>query len=144
MSTQRSTRNRPPSYVQILPDLQRTPGDALDFLGAELGNNVTPLAHRRRADVQRPGDIRSRLEVIENVLLEHAGSVTVVQSRTQPQFKTSMLTSVHMDKFATLADRLKSTDTSKGASSIRLKMRGSCTKRYLSSTTRWSSLALRI
>ena len=45
--------------------------------------------------------------MIENVLLEHGGSVTVVQSRAQPQFKTSMLTSVHMDKFATLADRLK-------------------------------------
>lgn len=107
MSTQRSTRNRPPSNVQILPNLQRAPSDSLDFLGAELGNNVAPLAHRGGADAQRPGDIRGRLKVIENVLLEHAGSVTVVQSRTQPQFKTSVLTSVHMDKFATLADRLK-------------------------------------
>ena len=107
MSTQRSTRNRPPSNVQILPNLQRSPGDALDFLGAELRNDVTPFADRGRTDVQRPGDIRGRLEVIENVLLEHAGSVTVVQTRKQPQFKTSVLTSVDMDKFATLADRLK-------------------------------------
>lgn len=107
MSAQRTTRNRPPSYVQLLPDLQRPTGDALDLLSGELRNDRTPLADCSRTYADRPSDIRGRLEVIENVLLEHSGSVTVVQSRTQPQFKTSMLTSVHMDKFATLADRLK-------------------------------------
>lgn len=106
MSTQRSTRNRPPSYVQLLPDLQRATGDALNLLGAELRNDHAPLTNRSGADLQRPRDIRGRLEVIENVALKHADNITVVQSRTQPQFKYSVLTSVDMDKFATLADRL--------------------------------------
>lgn len=106
MSAQRRTRNRPPSYVQILSNFQRTTGDSLNLFSAELRNNGPPLADGRRADGQRPGDIRGRLEVIDNIAFQHADNITTVQSRAQPQFKYSVLTSVDMDKFATLADRL--------------------------------------
>lgn len=44
--------------------------------------------------------------MINNVLFEHGPSLTALKSRTQPQFKRHALTSVDMEKFATLAERL--------------------------------------
>lgn len=46
--------------------------------------------------------------MIENFALQHSSpSVTAVQTGKQPQFKNRVLTSVHMDKLSTLAERLK-------------------------------------
>lgn len=93
--------------VEIRTDAKGTASDALYLLSTELRNDVAPFAHCGRTDAQRPRDIRSVLKVINNVLFEHKPSVTVVQSQMQPQYKTAVLTSVHMEKLTTLAERLQ-------------------------------------
>lgn len=99
-------RDRPSTNIKIITDTERPAGDPLNLLRAELRNDIAPLAHGSRTDAQRPRDIRGVLKVIDNVLFEHKPSVTVVQTRMQPQSKTAVLTSVHMEKLATLAERL--------------------------------------
>lgn len=101
-----SNRDRPSANVEIIANAERSTGDSLDFLSAELRNDVAPLADSGRTDAQRPRDIRGVLKVIDNVLFEHKPSVTAVQSRMQPQSKTGVLTSVHMERLTTLAERL--------------------------------------
>lgn len=100
-------RDRTPTYIHLVSNSESTACDSLDFLGTELGNDRSPLADCSRADPQRPRDIRGALKVIHNVLLEHAPSLTAVHDLRQPQSKTRVLTSVHMDKLSTLAERLK-------------------------------------
>jgi transcriptional regulator with XRE-family HTH domain len=106
MGSKNSRRHRPTAYIQLVPDPKGPTGDSLDLFSTELGNDGSPLANRGGADAQRPRDIRSALKVIDNVLLEHEPSLTVVQSRMQPQSKRMMLTSVQMERFSTLAERL--------------------------------------
>ena len=107
MVTRSSNGDRAPANVEVSPDTECSSSDTLDLLRAELRNDLTPLADSSRADAQRPRDIRGVLKVINNVLFEHRPSVTVVQSRMQPQSKTVVLTSVYMEKLVTLADRLR-------------------------------------
>lgn len=97
-------RTTAPVQIGIQPEL--LPGDALKFHGAKPRDDITPLADGGGTDVQRPSNTRGVLKVIQSVFLKHARELTTVQSRLQPQSKTEMLTSVNMDKLATLAERL--------------------------------------
>jgi len=106
MRSKNSRRNRPATYIQLVPNPQGSPGDSFNLFGAEFGNDRSPLAYGSGTDTQRPRDIRSALKVINNVLLEHDPSLTAVQFDMQPQSKRTVLTSVQMDKFSTLAERL--------------------------------------
>ena len=106
MRTKSRRRDRPSTNVEVIANAERSAGDTLNFLGAELRNDDAPLADSSRTDAQRPRDIRGVLKVIDNVLFEHKPSVTAVQMRMQPQSKTVVLTSVHMEKLVTLAERL--------------------------------------
>jgi hypothetical protein len=98
----RSTAN-----VEVITDAKSSFSDAFKFDSAKPRHNAAPLANRGGADLQRPRDIRGSLKVINNVLLEHGPSLTAFNYIVQPHLKGSPLTSVHMDKYATLADRLK-------------------------------------
>jgi transcriptional regulator with XRE-family HTH domain len=100
--------------------------DALKLDSAEPGNNIAPLQnggvaqienardvgldggrlHLGNGNTERPRDIRGELKVIENVLFQHGPSVTRVTSRLQPEFRRGPVTSVPMDKLATIAERL--------------------------------------
>lgn len=100
-------RDGAPTNIKVGLHTERTAGDPLDLLRAEFRNDIAPLADGGRTDAQRPRDIRGVLKVINNVLFEHKPSVTVVQSKMQPQSKTVVLTSVHMEKLTTLAERLQ-------------------------------------
>jgi transcriptional regulator with XRE-family HTH domain len=102
----RKRRKRTPAYIQIVPDLQCPAGDALDFLGAEFGDNGTPLADGGGADAQRPRDVRGFLKVIENFAFEHDSSLSLLKRKAQARFRIADLTSVHMDKLNDLAGRL--------------------------------------
>jgi transcriptional regulator with XRE-family HTH domain len=83
----------------------------LDFLGAEIRNNSLPFPNGRGTDPKRPRDIRGSLKVIENVLLEHGGTFTIVKSALQPECQPKALTLVAMEKHATIADRLRAAMT---------------------------------
>jgi transcriptional regulator with XRE-family HTH domain len=102
----RRIRDRTPAYIQLVPDTQCAAGDALDFLGAEVRNNGAPFTDGCGTDVQRPRDIRGRLEVIENVALKHAPILSPLNSGTQVRSREKALTLVDMDKLSDLAERL--------------------------------------
>lgn len=95
------------THVQIATDAKGAFSDAFKLDSAKPGNNSAPLAYGGGADAQRPRDIRGSLKVINNVLLEHAPMLTVFKSSMQPHLRRGLLTSVDMEKNATLADRLK-------------------------------------
>jgi transcriptional regulator with XRE-family HTH domain len=100
-------RQRLPAHIQLVTNTQSATGETLDFSRAEPRNNDTPLADGGGTDAQRPRDVRSVLKVIDNVLFKHRPMLTVFKSRLQPHLIMDALTSVDMDKFATLAERLK-------------------------------------
>lgn len=99
-------RQRLSALVHLVPDAQSAASEALDFSRAEPRNNDAPLADGGGTDVQRPRDIRGVLKVIDNVLFQHAPMLTAFKSRMQPHLSCASLTSVDMDKFSTLAERL--------------------------------------
>lgn len=96
----------PTSDVQVVIPPKGALRNALDLSSAKVRHDRAPLADRRGAQPERPGDIRGALKVINNVLLEHARTFTKVKSATQPQLRGERLTSVHMDKLATISERL--------------------------------------
>lgn len=95
------------AHVQIATDAKSAFSDAFKLDSTKPGDNTAPLAYRGGADAQRPGDIRGSLKVINNVLLEHAPMLTAFKSLMQPHLSKGLLTSVDMEKNATLAARLK-------------------------------------
>lgn len=102
--------NRPNAatlVVHVGTKLQGPSSDTLKFLGAEVRDYVTPLRNRGRAYAERPGDIRGTLKVIHNGLFQHELTFTRVKEQFQPRCQSMALTSVDMDKLATIADRLR-------------------------------------
>lgn len=106
-------RIRSAPYVKLVDDLQATGVEALKLLSAELRNDGTPLTDGGGTNAQRPRDVRSELVLIQNSLFEHSRHSTTVDLLMQPQFITSVLTSVYMD--TTLAERLDKALQTKGA-----------------------------
>jgi transcriptional regulator with XRE-family HTH domain len=109
-------RNRTASHIQIVPNTKDASGDTFDLLGAELGNDATPLADSGRADANRSRDVRGLLKVVQNGFLEHKSSLTLVQSNLQPRCKNRVLTLVEMDHLSTAAERLKAAMKDAGVS----------------------------
>jgi transcriptional regulator with XRE-family HTH domain len=103
----RRKSERPAADVEVITTPQSAVSDAFKLTSTKPGNDAAPLPDGSGSDVQRPGDIRGVLKVINNVLFEHNQSYTGVKSALQPQCKTDGLTSVAMEKrLLTLADRL--------------------------------------
>lgn len=99
-------RQRLPARVHLISNTKSASSEALDFSSAEPRNNDAPLADGSWTDVQRPRDIRGVLKVIDNVLFQHVPMLTVFKSRMQPHLSGGSLTSVDMEKFSTLNERL--------------------------------------
>lgn len=99
--------DRTPANVEVITDAKSAFSDAFKLNSAKPGDDAAPFADRGGTDIQRPRDIRGSLKVINNVLLEHSPMLTAFKSIMQPHLNGGRLTSVHMDKHATLADRLK-------------------------------------
>jgi transcriptional regulator with XRE-family HTH domain len=116
MTFNKSRRDRSTPHIKLVFDAKRATREPFDLLGTESRNNGPPFAHGGRTDLQRPRDIRGSLEVIENVLLEHGPSLTLVHSVMQPQSNARVLTSVHMDKLATQSERLEDAMNDNGTS----------------------------
>lgn len=95
------------TYIKFVTDRNGPAGDSLDLLSTELGNDAPPFADGRRADSDRPRDIRGSLKVIDNVLFEHEPMLTAVYREMQPQFRRGALTLVDMDHLPNPEDRLK-------------------------------------
>lgn len=106
MLIKRSRRNGTATHIQLVSNLKSAASNSFNFLGAEFRDDRAPLADGGGADAQRPRDIRGSLKVINNVLLEHEPSLTIVHGRMQPQFQPRLLTSVHMNPVTTPAERL--------------------------------------
>lgn len=119
-SGKRRGRNRTPAYIQLVPDTKSASSEALNLFSAELRNDCPPLADGGGADVQRPRDIRGVLKVIDNVLFKHAPRFTTVKTQMQPKYQAEGLTSVYMDKYATIADRLNAAIADAGVSPSQL------------------------
>jgi transcriptional regulator with XRE-family HTH domain len=101
------SRKRATANIELATDPKSAAGDALDLFGTELRHDEAPLGDRRRADVERPRDIRGALKVIKNFAFEHASDSTTVHFPMQAGFKRAVLTLVHMaPPLETLADRL--------------------------------------
>lgn len=107
---------RAASYIKLITNSKGAARDPLDFLGTEVRNNSLPLPDGSGTDVERPRDIRGTLKVINNVLLEHEPTFTTVKNAMQPQCQSKDLTLVDMDKYATIADRLRSSMAESGIS----------------------------
>lgn len=102
----RHRRKRFPAYIKLVPDLQGTIGDALKINGAEVRNDLAPLADGGGTDVERPSNLRGVVvKVPQNFALKHGPIVTLVQTYLQPQSNRLRLTSVDMP-LETLAERL--------------------------------------
>lgn len=112
--------NRTASLVHVGTHLQSAASDALDLNRTEVRDDSAPLGYSGRTDVERPRDIRGSLKVIQNGLLQHEDTFTIVKSRLQPGCQPKSLTSVSMDKLATIADRLSAAMTDAGVSPSQL------------------------
>jgi transcriptional regulator with XRE-family HTH domain len=106
MVTKSIGTDRLPTEIHFLSNAKSSARETLNLFSAELRNDRAPLADGSGTDTQRPRDIRGALKVINNVLFEHGPSLTGLKLQTQPQLKSRALTSVDMEKFATLAERL--------------------------------------
>lgn len=106
-SRRRALSDRTSTHIHVLPNLEGAARDALNLCGTEVRNDSAPLPDGGRTDAQRPRDIRGVLKVINNVLFQHGTSFTTVKSRSQPKLPPQGLTSVAMDKLATIAERLE-------------------------------------
>lgn len=111
---------RAATHIKLITNSKSAACDPLDLLGTEIRNHSLPLPNGSGTDIERPGDIRGALKVIDNVLLKHEPTFTTVKNALQPRCQPMHLTLVDMDKFATIADRLRASMTESGVSGSEL------------------------
>ena len=116
----RKHRDGTAANIQLVANLERAPGDSLDFKSGEFGNHGTPLADGGGSDPQRPRDIRGLLKVIENVTFEHDRPFTTLKRGLQAHASSAVLTSLNMENLPDLASRLRAAMRDAGVSNIEL------------------------
>jgi transcriptional regulator with XRE-family HTH domain len=107
MISREGRRIRTAAHIKLVPNSKSAAGEPLDLSGTEVRNDRAPLPNSSGTDIQRSRDIRGALKVINNVLFEHDSTFTIVKTQPQPRCQSKDLTLVAMDKFATIADRLR-------------------------------------
>jgi transcriptional regulator with XRE-family HTH domain len=109
ISRRNGSQVRTAAHIKLVSDTKAAASDSLDLKCAQHRNDDSPLSDGSGTDIQRPRDIRGSLKVINNVLLEHEASFTIVKNALQPRYQSGPLTLVDMDKqqLTTISDRIR-------------------------------------